>query len=43
MTQCQVCRRLEGVAIKQSDGEAREIAVKNNELPAWSEHPAGFG
>jgi hypothetical protein len=43
MTQCQVCCRLEGVAIKQSDGEAREIAVKNNELPAWSEHTAGFG
>ena len=43
MTQCRVYRRLERVAIKQRDGEAREIAVKNDQLPAWSEHPAGLG
>ena len=43
MTQHRAYGRLQRIAIEQGDGEGREVAVENHELPARLENPAGLG
>ena len=43
LTQHRAYGRLQRIAIEQGDGESREIAVENHELPARPENPASLG
>jgi hypothetical protein len=43
VTQYRAYGGLQRIAIEQGDGDGREVAVENHELPARPENPAGLG